>query len=35
MKLYKNDILRFMYDPNIPFDNYQALSTGIYNPQDL
>lgn len=24
MKLYKNDILRFMYDPNIPFDNNQA-----------
>jgi transposase len=25
MKLYKNDILRFMHDPGVPFDNNQAL----------
>jgi len=24
-----------MYDFDVPFDNSQALSTGIYNPQDL
>lgn len=24
MKLYQNDILRFMIDPNVPFDNNQA-----------
>jgi len=35
MKLYKHDILRFMTEPQVPFDNNLALSTGIYNPQDL
>lgn len=30
-----DDVLRFIIDSSVPFDNNQGLCSGFHNPQDL